>query len=129
MTSDVEKANIRATTSPTATPADTALTRENPEGADLEKGTHFITPACSDLPQAIEEEDPKDPIPLHYSTDHNAPIVVSRSNRRGLFGQLAVLAEVENPKTYPRNKKWFITFIVGVAGIAAPMGSSIFFRK
>lgn len=130
MASDVEKANVHATTSPTATPVDTAKATENPEGADCINDTHSITPASSDLPPAFEEKDPRDPISLHYSpTSQDSPIVVSRSNRRGLFGQLALLAEVENPKTYSRNKKWFITFIVAVAGATAPMGSSIFFRE
>lgn len=57
------------------------------------------------------------------------PTVVPRLKRRGLFGQFTLLAEVENPKLYPRKTKWFITFIVAVAGATAPMGSSIFFRK
>lgn len=57
------------------------------------------------------------------------PVVVPRLKRRGLFGQFTLLEEVENPKTYSRKKKWFVTFIVAVAGITAPMGSSIFFRK
>ena len=57
------------------------------------------------------------------------PTVVPRLQRRGLFGQFTLLAEVENPKLYPRKTKWFITFIVAVAGATAPMGSSIFFRK
>jgi hypothetical protein len=63
------------------------------------------------------------------STEIGPAIKVSRLKRRGLFGQLAFVAEVENPKTYPRRMKWFITFIVALAGSTAPMGSSIFFRK
>ncbi|CAG7919768.1 unnamed protein product [Penicillium olsonii] len=61
------------------------------------------------------------------STEIGPAIKVSRTKRRGLFGQLALVAEVENPKTYPRRMKWFITFIVALAGSTAPMGSSIFF--
>ncbi|KAL4962835.1 MFS transporter [Aspergillus stella-maris] len=53
--------------------------------------------------------------------------VVPRLKRRGLLGQITLLEEVENPKLYPRNKKWFITFVVAVAGSVGPMGSSIFF--
>ncbi|OJJ02830.1 hypothetical protein ASPVEDRAFT_132998 [Aspergillus versicolor CBS 583.65] len=53
--------------------------------------------------------------------------VVPRLKRRGLFGQITLVDEVENPKAYPRNKKWLITFVVAVAGSVAPMGSSIFF--
>lgn len=63
------------------------------------------------------------------STELGPAIKVSRLSRRGLFGQLAWVAEVENPKTYPRRTKWFITFVVALAGSTAPMGSSIFFRE
>lgn len=63
------------------------------------------------------------------STELGPAIKVSRLKRRGLFGQLAWVAEVENPKTYPRRTKWFITFVVALAGSTAPMGSSIFFRE
>lgn len=56
-------------------------------------------------------------------------VAVERSKRRGLFGRLTLLAEVEEPKNYPRKTKWFITFVVAVAAMAAPMGSSIFYRS
>ena len=56
-------------------------------------------------------------------------IKVPRSQRRGLFGRFTLLAEVEEPKDYPRRTKWFITFVVALAAIAAPLGSAIFFRK
>lgn len=58
-----------------------------------------------------------------------APIKVPRSQRRGLFGRFALLAEVENPKHYPRKTKWWITFIIALAAVAAPMGSAIIFRE
>ncbi|KAL4908102.1 hypothetical protein BDW74DRAFT_174798 [Aspergillus multicolor] len=61
------------------------------------------------------------------ASDEEVPRVVPRLSRRGLFGQITLLEEIENPKCYPRNKKWFITFVVAVAGSVAPMGSSIFF--
>lgn len=38
---------------------------------------------------------------------------------------MAIVAEVENPKHYARRTKWLITFVVAVAGAAAPMGSAI----
>lgn len=63
------------------------------------------------------------------STELGPAIAVPRMKRRGVFGQLTLVAEVEDPKTYPRKMKWFITFIVAVAAAAAPMGSSIFFRE
>jgi len=42
-----------------------------------------------------------------------------------LFARLTVIAEVTEPYHYSRKLKWTITFIVAVAGAAAPMGSSI----
>lgn len=58
-----------------------------------------------------------------------APVKISRAQRRGLFGRFTLVAEVEEPKHYPRKTKWFITFIVAFAAIAAPMGSAIIFRE
>lgn len=52
-------------------------------------------------------------------------VVVPRGERRGLFANLAVIAEVTEPHDYSRKKKWMITFVVAVAAAAAPMGSSI----
>lgn len=58
------------------------------------------------------------------------PLVkVPPAKRRGLFGRFTLLAEVEEPKHYPQVTKWFITFVVALAGVAAPMGSAIIFRK
>ena len=57
------------------------------------------------------------------------PIKVPRSQRRGFLGRLTILAEVEEPKNYPRSTKWFLTFVVAQAAMAAPMGSAILFRK
>ena len=57
------------------------------------------------------------------------PVKVPRAKRRGLFGRFTLLAEVEEPKHYPRPTKWFITFIVGIAAVAAPLGSAIIFRR
>ncbi|KAJ5638083.1 Major facilitator superfamily domaingeneral substrate transporter [Penicillium lividum] len=75
-----------------------------------------------------KNNDPEVPRPLaRQSTELGEPIVVPRLKRRGLFGQLTLIAEVEDPRTYPRNTKWFITFIVATAGMLAPLGSSIFF--
>ena len=56
-------------------------------------------------------------------------VKVPRSQRRGLFARFAILAEVEEPKHYSRRSKWFITFVVALAAVAAPIGSAIFFRK
>ncbi|PYH87441.1 MFS general substrate transporter [Aspergillus ellipticus CBS 707.79] len=82
----------------------------------------------SDEPPVMEGKDEEAQVSSSYSREEQElPVVVPRLKRRGLFGQLTLLEEVENPKVYPRKTKWFITFVVAVAGAAAPMGSSIFF--
>ncbi|KAJ5770012.1 uncharacterized protein N7511_002063 [Penicillium nucicola] len=75
------------------------------------------------------DDDPEESLPRlqRHSTKLGPAIKVARWKRRGLFGQLALVAEVENPKTYTRRMKWFITFIVALAGSTAPLGSAIFF--
>ena len=60
---------------------------------------------------------------------HPAPVKVSHSRRRGLFGRFTIVAEVDEPKHYPRRTKWFITFVIALAAVAAPLGSAIIFRK
>jgi hypothetical protein len=95
------------------------------EDVCAEKDAHSSFPEPSQ--SAVEEMGIAIDIP--YAQHESLPIAVPRLKRRGLFGQLTLLAEVENPKTYPRDTKWFITFIVALAGSTAPMGSSILFRK
>ena len=56
-------------------------------------------------------------------------INVPRAQRRGLFARFAIVAEVTEPKHYLRPTKWFITFVVAMAAVAAPLGSTIIFRK
>ena len=76
------------------------------------------------------EEDVEAQSTQEYVEPETPPAVrVPRSRRRGLFGRFTILAEVEEPKHYPRRAKWFITFVVALAAIAAPLGSAIFFRK
>ncbi|KAL4865845.1 hypothetical protein BDV12DRAFT_173783 [Aspergillus spectabilis] len=74
----------------------------------------------------IQGKDAEDQVPSDSPVEE-LPRVVPRLQRRGLLGQITLLEEIENPKTYERKKKWFITFVVAVAGSVAPMGSSIFF--
>ena len=103
--------------------------RSDDEITDVKHAHDSISQASDDTP-VIEGKDEEAPVCSISSNDEQElPKVVPRLKRRGLFGQLTFLAEVENPKIYPRKTKWFITFVVAVAGAAAPMGSSIFFRK
>ncbi|GAD95593.1 MFS multidrug resistance transporter, putative [Paecilomyces variotii No. 5] len=94
---------------------------------ETDTDTHSISPASS-LPPVVEGKSPEDVFPpQRASSVYEEPIPVPRSKRRGLFAQFTLLAEVENPKAYPRRTKWLITFIVAVAAAAAPIGTSIFF--
>ncbi|KAJ0165405.1 MFS antiporter QDR3, partial [Colletotrichum tanaceti] len=61
------------------------------------------------------------------STRSRALSVVARSNRRGLFAQLAAIPEVDNPYNYANKTKWTITLIIALAAAVSPMGSSIFY--
>lgn len=54
---------------------------------------------------------------------------VPTSARTGLLGRLSLLYEAEDPKGYPRKIKWFITFNIALAAVAAPLGSSIILRE
>ena len=65
---------------------------------------------------------------IDTETQDPEPIKVPRSQRRGLFGRFTILAEVEEPRHYSRKAKWYITFIVALAAMAAPLGSAIIFR-
>lgn len=54
---------------------------------------------------------------------------IPTAQRSGLFARLSLLYEAEDPKGYPRKIKWFITFNIALAAVAAPMGSSIILRE
>ena len=58
---------------------------------------------------------------------HLAPI--PRAERRGLFGRFAIIPEIARPYDYRNSTKWVITAIVALAGAAAPIGSSVFYRE
>lgn len=78
----------------------------------------------------LDEKAVESPVPANRQASIRGQVIkVPRAKRRGLFGRLSILAEVEEPKDYPRRTKWFITFVVGMAALAAPLGSTIIFRK
>lgn len=52
-------------------------------------------------------------------------VLVPRSERRGLLGRFALVAEAENPYDYSNRTKWVLTVIVAFSGVAAPLGSTI----
>lgn len=55
-------------------------------------------------------------------------VQVPRAQRRGLFPQTTILAEIADPYQYSDKTKWFITVVVAYAAAAAPVGSAILFR-
>lgn len=61
-------------------------------------------------------------------TPKNPIVKVPLSERRGLFARFCLVAEVTEPYDYKNSTKWSITFMVAVAGAAAPVGSAIIFR-
>lgn len=64
------------------------------------------------------------------SSTRSRPLtIVPRSKRRGLFGRFALVPEVERPYDYKNSTKWTITAAISLATAAAPMGSSIFYRR
>ena len=72
---------------------------------------------------------PEKPQNGRVSTWAKTACVVPRSERRGLLGRFAIIAEVESPHEYKNSTKWMITAIVALAAAAAPMGSGIFYRE
>lgn len=107
--------------------------------SSIEGGGGIRTPARSSTPSTIHEDyahnnrDEKDlELALAVSTAQSVyppPVKVPSAKRRGLFARFSMLAEVEEPKHYPRKTKWFITFIIALAAIAAPLGSAIILRE
>lgn len=99
---------------------------------DMEASNSSTEPPSSDDEKAeLKKEGSKivDPESSEAEETVPAPVKIPRAQRRGLFGRFTLVAEVEEPKHYPRKTKWFITFIVAFAAIAAPMGSAIIFRE
>ncbi len=92
--------------------SDASLSTSTPS---IEHSNHDTGQTNSDVETAEEEIAP-------------SPVKVPRSKRRGLFGRFTILAEVEEPKHYSRRTKWFITFNIALAAVAAPLGSAIIFR-
>jgi multidrug resistance protein len=87
--------------------------------------THSTT-ATSHTPTEIKDVEAQPHI-LEPEIANPSPIPVPRSHRRGLLATLTLIPEVIEPKDYPRPRKWFLTFVVALAAVAAPMGSAIFF--
>lgn len=112
--------------------ADHALPEEKQEQS------HTSSPPDSEGHVTDEEEqhdDEEDPPPIRPTTSRASSIfsrggaaIIPRNQRRGLFGRVTVIPEIERPYDYTPKTKWAITAIVALAAAAAPMGSGIFYR-
>ena len=83
--------------------------------------------------EKVQDQDEKD-VELAQTTStaesvYPPPVKVPTAERRGLFARFSIVAEIEEPKHYPRKTKWFITFIIALGAVAAPLGSAIIFRE
>jgi hypothetical protein len=129
---------LKKTTSPLPLPEPSASDL-NPDKGDL--GTTSRTLSAHTLESVASSSSPSTVIADNEDAEQGgsaldrvaAPrrdaVEVPRSQRRGLLGRFTLVAEVQDPYDYSNSLKWFITFIVAFAAAAAPMGSSIFFRK
>jgi hypothetical protein len=82
-----------------------------------------------------DDDDHEDSPPTRPSASRASSIfsrggaaIIPRTLRRGLFGRVTVIPEIERPYDYTPKTKWAITAIVALAAAAAPMGSGIFYR-
>ncbi|KAL9019879.1 MAG: hypothetical protein Q9185_002821 [Variospora sp. 1 TL-2023] len=93
---------------------------------DIPVVRHDRLPNDADVQENLEDEDiegnRETTIP---ESIHPAPVPIPKSQRRGILGRFTVVAEVEEPKAYSRRTKWYITFVIALAAVAAPMGSAI----
>ena len=101
----------------------------NPEDKDFAIESDDLPSVNSRSNEKEQDIDIEDQTHDRDESIHPAAVKVIRSQRRGLLSRFAILAEVEQPVHYSRKSKWFITFVVAAAAIAAPLGSAIFFRK
>lgn len=133
------ESELEKTISPPVDPVD--FSRPNPDADKEALGTTSRTLSTHTLESAGTLSSPSTVIADNEDLEHGDAAVtrvvtprrdavkVPRSRRRGLLGRFSLVAEVQNPYDYSNKLKWFVTFIVAFAAAAAPMGSSIFFRK
>lgn len=87
---------------------------------------HSTTTTTSGHDDEQASRNPAPPAALSRTTSVSPEaVIVDRKNRRGLLGTLTIIPEVENGYHYTRKTKWFITAIVALCAMGAPMGSAI----
>jgi hypothetical protein len=113
-----------------------AESTEQERGRVVDEKSHRAEKVVEEEDVDIDEEAQEPPytVPTRVhsraSSARSRPLsIVPRSKRRGLFGQFAVLPEVDRPYDYSDRTKWMITTIVALAAAGAPIGSSIFYRE
>ena len=99
-----------------------------PETIDGDSSSESHAPSAGEIDVPVREEKRDVEVVPVESNDTPPAVKVSHTQRRGFFGRFTFIAEVEEPKHYSRAIKWFITFIVASAAVAAPLGSAIIFR-
>ena len=105
----------------------TVLTTEHEESSNTSlttaSHTHNEKDRDEDLPQKegsaqVEQEE----------APATGAIPVPRAQRRGLWANLSIIPEVEEPSKYSAGKKWAMTIIVALAAATSSTGSAIFYR-
>ncbi|WEW60428.1 hypothetical protein PRK78_005914 [Emydomyces testavorans] len=127
--SDSEKATTAATSQSADELSERATTQNSHSNeTKTERSQNSRVSSMRTTCSALEPVQNLELAPVTTGASVNPPAVpVPTRKRRGLLAQFALVPEVEQPKHYPRQTKWLITFIVGVAAMAAPFGSAIFF--
>ncbi len=88
----------------------------------IDQLSSWYVAAISAVPAAVQAPRPiRDDIHDIRNVHHSKP--------RGLFGHFVVIKTVQDPVTYSRKTKWFITLLVAAAAGLDPIGSTIFYRQ
>ncbi|CUS15275.1 unnamed protein product [Tuber aestivum] len=83
------------------------------------------SPSSSNSSASIHNNDRERYPPPAARVVTNRSCVVPWSKRRGMFGQLALVPEIEDARDYGMLIKYLITILVAAAGSTAPMASTI----
>jgi len=133
---DLEKADhIVSATFPGEAAGGGTTVRAGSPGLDHHHHHHRSGPGSAPDPDLEEKTVGDDAVvarrsPSRASSARSRPLtIVPRHRRRGLFGRFTIVPEVKRPYDYKNSTKWGLTATVAFATIAAPLGSSIFYRE
>lgn len=129
----LEKPEARVQTPPSPSSSHEEEHEEHRVEEDLEKlPSHTRRQKQQQQQQQHQNNDSHRPDLSRTTSTQSRPISLRKvplAERHGLLGRLCLLYEAEEPQGYPRKIKWLITFIIALAAVAAPMGSSIILRE